>query len=501
MAPPRGRTPAIPAARARRPPGGGNVSNEASARREGVAVISGATGSTGPHELEELRAKLAESATRIDELESRNKELEQRSERHNDELDGWHERYNRAREQSDHAKRLLEETREELQDRTDEIEGLEKRVAELESEADAEEATRSESTELIAELKTRVVQKDRRIDELQRELDLMEYDLRQKRDLIEELESKHNDGNSEARKLDRECELLREVISEKENHVSELKSEIEEQSREIYDLKLGTGVKDLEEAKRDVLEKYFEKNREVDELREKARVLQRRSEEYQAEIEALEERINDNRDIASHPDFERKQREVDRAVADLAQAQEDVERVQAKLEQFGPEAKAKIEAQLNFLERKNRALQEKLDKLSGAADGGLSMAEREEMEAQLRASTREARETQTKLEAAEAKLRELEAGAPAPGETGQISEAKLLRASAAAHLEEVEDAFAMFAQDTKLLETYVDEAKGEAKGTAAAEAVEALTDLLNVVKGDADDVKDALNQLKRLVKD
>ena len=437
-----------------------------------------------------LQAEIVERDTRIEELEQRIKELEIREERKDDELDGWHERYNRVREQVDHVQELIEQKREELQDRDDEVSRLEEQNSEIESQLAAIEATATEASELTGELKARVVQKDRRIDELQRELDMMEYDLRQVREENEAFLDSINGGGAEVRRLERETTTLRAVITEKENIISELKLELEEQSREIYNLKLGTGVKDLEEAKRDVLEQYFEKNREVDALTEQLQNVKRDNEDLKEQLSESEERIAEQKDISSHPDFERKLRELERTQEDLSLAHEENNRLEAKLSQFGPEEKARIEAQLNFLERKNRALQEKLEQQDSSDQKGLSSDERDQLREEiesLRSALTEAKAAQDVVEVT------------SPGQAAVEQQHIGVEATEAMTL--LQEAFEAMAGNAGLLRAYADDAAEATSGGPASEAIESLRDLLVVVNSDASELRSALKAMKKHLMD
>ncbi len=422
-----------------------------------------------------LKRDLAESQVRVDELKARVHELEQREARHEEELDGWHERYNRAREQVDHAQSLVEETRSELEESNGRVEELEARVVELEGQIGRVEARHSEEAALLTELKTKLVQKDRRIDELQRELDLMEYDLRSAREELESLQDSFNQDNSQQRQLEREQELLREIMAEKENVIGELKIELEDKDREIYDLKMGTGVMDLEQAKSDVLEKYFDKNRECDELNEKLKAAEREEGDLKSRIEELEERLSDSRDITEHPDFQRKLREIERAQDDLKEAQDAYTKLEDRLEDFGPEAKGKLDAQINFLERKNTAIQEKLDaaraELDDAREGNAG-----------KSSTQE------------------EADSTSDGATGQIGQQALSRARALEKHSVLSELFSGWRSNLKLLQSYMDElAEALDKGDAPEDSLEGAGEVITVLTTDSKDVRKELREMESIL--
>jgi chromosome segregation ATPase len=308
-----------------------------------------------------LETAVADAGARVEELELRCQELELRESRHEQELDGWHGRHERVREQLDHAQGLLESTRAESAERERLLDELERTVADLQSQAAGRESREQEAGDDLADLKTKVVQRDRRIDELERELDLMEYDLRAVREELEGLEDSLRHDNSETRALEREIALLREVNADKENVVTELKLKIESQAREIYDLKAGTAVQDLEAAKQEVLEQFFEKNREVDRLAEALKEAEHRERDLDGQIEHLAKQVTEKRDLSDHPDFQRKVRELERAQSDRDDSQAALERAEEKLVGFGPEIKAGLDGEIAFLERKNQALTERIE--------------------------------------------------------------------------------------------------------------------------------------------
>lgn len=319
--------------------------------------------SYSPHQEDLERAQ-----DRVRELELRCRELELREQRHDEELDGWHERYTRVKTQLEHAEELVAQLREESRDNADQAAGLDERLAELVGQHAALESSRSESAGAITEMKLKVVHKDRRIEELERELDMMEYDLREAREHVESLQDSFNQDMAGQRQQDRELELLREVISDKENVIGSLKTEIETQGREIYDLKMGTGLKDLEEARQEVMDKFFEKDREVDQLAEKLRLVEHELQGREQTITDLEARLVEQRDLSAHPDHQRKLRELERAQSDLASALEESSRLQERAEIFGPDQKAQMDAEVNYLQRKNKALQEKLEETRATVD-------------------------------------------------------------------------------------------------------------------------------------
>ncbi|MEE2779593.1 MAG: hypothetical protein VYE15_03650, partial [Myxococcota bacterium] len=316
----------------------------------------------------EREEALDDANDRVRELELRCRELELREQRHDEELDGWHERYTRVKTQLEHAEELVIQLRDEGRDHAEQAAELDERLAELVGRHAALESSKSESAGAVTEMKLKVVHKDRRIEELERELDMMEYDLREAREQVESLQDSFNQDMAGQRQQDRELELLREVISDKENVIASLKTEIETQGREIYDLKMGTGLKDLEQARQEVMDKFFEKDREVDELQEKVRLLEHEHEGRKQDVLDLEARLVEQRDLSSNPDHQRKVRELERAQVDLAAAQEETSRLQERMEVFGPDQKAQMDAEVNYLQRKNKALTDKLEESQATID-------------------------------------------------------------------------------------------------------------------------------------
>lgn len=419
-----------------------------------------------------MEKDLTEAQERVQEMEARIVELETREGRFDEELDGWHERYNRVREQMDHGGELLERSREELEERDELIAEHEARIASLEGQLGAFEATRGETGDQLSELKAKAVQKDRRIDELQRELDLMEYDLRSSREELEALQDSFNHENTQERRLNRELETLREVIADKENVISELKGEIEEKARENYDLRLGTGIKDLEEARRDVLDSLFAKTKEVDLLREQLKAQERETVGVREQVGELEAKVTEQKDISSHPDFQRKVRELERALEDLSDARADQEKLGKRLDDFGPEQKGKLEAEINFLQRKNKALQDKLESVQDDVE--------------------------------ELEKRAQEAGpvlaAPVAEATADLDSSVAIRVRGSERVAQAMENYAVWKANLNLLRNYLEEAE-EAVGDAAActSALESVNELVTLVLSDAGELRKELVGLKDLL--
>jgi predicted nucleic acid-binding Zn-ribbon protein len=418
-----------------------------------------------------MERELSEAKERLGEMSARIVELETREGRFDEELDGWHERYNRVREQLDHSGELLARAREEVEERDELVAEHESRITSLEAQLAAIEATRGETGGLLSDLKAKAVQKDRRIEELQRELDLMEYDLRSAREEVEALQDSFNHENTQERRLNRELATLREVIADKENVIAELKAEIEEKARENYDLRMGTGIKDLEEARRDVLDSLFAKTKEVDQLREQLKSAERETAAAREQVGELEDKVTEQKDISSHPDFQRKVRELERALADLEEARSDQEKLGKRLDDFGPEHKGKLEAEINFLQRKNKALQDKLESV------------------------------QEELSAADLRAREAKpAAAAVPEATSDIDTALTLRVRGAERVAQAMENYAVWKANLNLLRNYLEEAEESVDDSkACSAALESVSELVTLVLSDAGELRKELVGLKDLL--
>lgn len=518
------------------------------ARRPSVVGVDPAELRAAQERASKLEDAIKDSKSRLDDARRRIEELEGREGRFDSEISEWSDRYNKVRAQLDHAQALLDREKADNREQQATIEAFEREVADLEGQLQQVEASREEDTEQLAELKSKTVQKDRRIDELQRELDLMEFDLRHARDELESIQDSMNHENTETRKLERELALLREVIQEKESIVKELQIEIEEQEREIYDLKMGTGVKDLEKARTEMLEKYFEKNRESEDLRRKLSEMEKKYAGMEQDLADYEERIAEAKDVSQHPDFQRKVREIERLQGDLDEARETIEKIEKKLEVFGPDAKAKLDAELNFLRRKNQALEEKVEDLDAASEerastgAELTFARKKnealeakvgELEEALAAAKRDARASEDRADAAvtssaggasseeldearrdaeEARAevarlrRELEdareaaASGGSPGlddATGQSSVDRALRIDALGTVDEVVDLFGSWKSNVTLLKSYLDEALAASKeGGSTREPLESINEVLTIIQADANDMRRELASLQ-----
>ncbi|MCC6622714.1 MAG: FHA domain-containing protein [Deltaproteobacteria bacterium] len=488
-----------------------------------------------------LEDQLREEKKKYEEALRRIQDLEARDTRHEDEMRDWQDRYDKAREQTDHMQDLLERARDDNREHEETIEAFEKEVAELESQLKQFEATKGETQDVLADLKSKAVQKDRRIDELQRELDMMEFDLRNAREELESVQNSMNFENTETRKLERELTLLREVIHEKENHAKSLQIEIEERDKEIYDLKLGTGVKDLQQAKTEMMEKYFAKDKEAAELREKVAKLELELGRIKGELADAQDSAKEVKDLSNHPDFKRKDRELQRAIADADAAREELERLQDKLAAFGPEHKAKLESERDTLRKKVTQLEEKVDELEagqvsqGASDAELTSAKRkigqleekiEELEDELAAAKKDAKAAASaggegdaalkkQLTSLEDKVDQLTSdlrkakqetekwkteaekakSAPAPAKPVSFD-----KDAALDNLDAIQDLYRSWMSNLDVLKTYgedIEGAKGDAKKIR--DACDGIGQTLTSIEKDASDMRGELKALRNAI--
>ncbi len=491
------------------------------ASRAPVAGIDPATYRAEQERANRLEEQLKEQRQKTEHALARIRELEQRQGGIDEEQRDWEARYDRAREQSTHVQGLLERARDEVRNRDETIDGLEREVGDLRGAVRQFEATRDQSAEQLADLKSKAVQKDRRIDELQRELDMMEFDLRNARDELESVQNSINFENTETRKLEREQLLLREVIHEKENHIKSLQIEIEERDKEIYDLKLGTGVKDLQVAKTEMMEKYFAKDKEANELRERVAKLEQQLRSAQGELEDASARLTEARDLANHPDFKRKERELQRAVEDAEQLRGELAKSQERLAEFGPELKARLESEAQQLVRKVTTLEERLTAAEGQSAGRVRV-DAELATANRRVVSLESQLTELKGELSDARkaLRErgTGAGSPPAGEDRaaevaalgrKVSELEARTGELSAELTRARDDAERSRGDAERLRAELESARSLSASTldkdGALDSIDAMMDLyrswksnLDVLKTYGDDISAASGNLKAI---
>ena len=312
-------------------------------------------------EIESLSQIIKEQKSSMSDLELRNEELETRSTRYEVELDSITEKYVQIKDQLTLQKQLLEEAREEAADKDDRVFQLESQSSDLESELSAAQDKASDINDQVAALKIKVTQKDRQLEELQRQYDLMEFELRSNKEELQSLQEGFNNDAGDTQKLERRISQLREIIADKENVISELRVDLENKDLEIRQARMGSGMEDLAEEKAKLLQDYYDKNRDVDNLTDELRESKFQQNELQEkvnELTATAERrgkAEENIDVTAHPDFKAKMREFQRLEEQMEDLQRQLESAQEQLE-----SASSTEGDSKKLKSENTSLKRKL---------------------------------------------------------------------------------------------------------------------------------------------
>jgi len=272
------------------------------------------------------------------------------------ELEAISERYRTLKEQARRQAELIEELREEIATKDEQVFDSERELAEVRRELEALKATMDGSADALNDLKVSITQRDRQIEDLQRQLDLTEYDLRAARDEITTLQSDFNRDGGDLQRLERRAQHLQEILEEKETHVDSLRHELQEKDLEIRQIRMGVGIEDLEDEKRKILEDFYNKSREVEELSASLKELQFELDEARHANEELGERIEvlaeRRQDISDHPDYKAALRQLAQRNAEVDKLEETNTELSGKLEAFPPEDRGRYEDEIRFLKRK-----------------------------------------------------------------------------------------------------------------------------------------------------
>ncbi len=315
-------------------------------------------------EIETLRLDLGEHRSMVKDLELKLSDWESRAKRYEVELDSVTEKYVQLKDQLTLSKERLEDAREELEQRNDKVFQLEARLEELETEITSARERASATQEHVSGFKIKLTQKERQIEDLQRQYDLMEFELRAKKEELETLQEGFNSEAGDTAKLERRVNQLREIIADKESVISELRLELENKDIEIRQIRMGVGMSSLEDEKRKLLEDYYSKVREVDELRGK--IDKSKHDRVEAEQKLREAQADADKkaqaaaDFASHPEFKAKVREISRLESQLADVQTELADTSTKLGEFSPDDKKRLTGELAFYKRKSATIEEKL---------------------------------------------------------------------------------------------------------------------------------------------
>ena len=288
------------------------------------------------------------------------------------ELEAISERYRTLKEQARRQTELIEELREEIATKEEQVFDSERELAEVRRELEALKATMDGSADAVNDLKVSITQRDRQIEDLQRQLDLTEYDLRAAKDELSTLQSDFNRDGGDLQRLERRAQHLQEILEEKETHVDSLRHELQEKDLEIRQIRMGVGIEDLEDEKRKILEDFYNKSREVEELAASLKELQFELDEARHENEELGERVEvlaeRRQDISDHPDYKAALRQLAQRNAEVDKLEGSNTELSDRLEAFPPEDRGRYEDEIRFLKRKLDAtasqLQREKEKIS-----------------------------------------------------------------------------------------------------------------------------------------
>ena len=120
---------------------------------------------------------------------------------------------------------------------------------------------------------------------------------------------------------------LKEILEEKESHIEAQRLELQEKDQAIRLARMGVGIEDLEEEKRKVLEDFYKKNQEAEDLTQKLKELTFEKDEAlksAAEAEkALKAHQDKKVDVTGHPDFKAQERKLNNATKRADKAKEE----------------------------------------------------------------------------------------------------------------------------------------------------------------------------------
>lgn len=302
-------------------------------------------------EIQNENVRLTDRATKA---ENRIREMERNSVAD----EGLYDKYAQLKEHAQTLTRQLERTREELAHEQNRALEADAKVRDLDRRLKEAEDKSGDAQERIAGLKVRVTQKDRQIEELQRQYDQLDYEARALKDQVLSLESIINDGNFSNNSYERKINMLQEIIQEKENLIQEKKAELRAKEVELRQAQMGVGLSDLEHEKRKLLEDFHNSIKRNDEQAERLSQQSRQMEQLKSEVEAAKAAADKKPkeiDVAEHPDYKAKQRELERVKEDLTQVQRDLAKAEGKLEHVMAEGKSAKGLEVDLERYKARA--------------------------------------------------------------------------------------------------------------------------------------------------
>jgi pSer/pThr/pTyr-binding forkhead associated (FHA) protein/predicted nucleic acid-binding Zn-ribbon protein len=454
------------------------------------------------NEIETLGRNLSEHKAMVKDLDAKLSDWESRAKRYEVELDSVTEKYVQLKDQLTLSKERLEEAREEVEERNDKVFQLEARLAETEAEVTATRERITSNQEYVQSFKIKLTQKERQIEDLQRQYDLMEFEFRAAKEELQNLQEGYNSEAGDTAKLERKINQLREIIADKESVVSQLRLELENKDIEIRQIRMGVGISSLEDEKRKLLEDYYSKVREVDELRgklEKSKIdkseLDQKLRELQADVEKKTQAVAD---IASHPDFKAKVRENARLEERLHEVEAELAGVNTKLGEFNPDEKKRLQGEVAFYKRKSATIEEKLQQ------GQQRVGELELLVERLSAQ-------KTELEAAQAAASvALPIPTPTPTMAVPIQSgiAAIVKEDLGRELEAIFEMFDQWRGNFSMLKGFLKEVEVAVKANPSAtdpamadpiESVDSMKDLVSVIDSDAGALKSGLFRLQKQV--
>ena len=323
------------------------------------------------------------------------KELDEKSVRLSMQFESVTDKYRQVREELDRLRLRLEDARDTATEKEDQVDSLSRGSKMLEEEVRALRLAVSDGDGKVRELKIRLTEKDRQIDQLHDQLAETEYELNEARTEVKQLQAEFNRDSGEASRSEQRANLLREIIEDKENIIAQLRRDLEEKDREIKQVRMGVGLVDLEEERRKVLDDFYKKTREVDELTDQVAQARREKEEVQATVAELQAKLDEADEhlverLENHRELEQGAKDMRRELASTARERdrlaEEVEELRTRLDSIPLDEYQRTGAEAAALREEVEQLRSKLDKArTEAAELAQTQANNEELE-QVRAS-------------------------------------------------------------------------------------------------------------------
>ena len=314
-------------------------------------------------ERDEAVTELKDVRTQLEQLEQDHQRKSNREDRFEIELEALSEKYRVLKDQSRRHASLVEDLREEIATRDEQIFDLERELVEVQGTAAKLNESIEGSQDVIKDLKVAITQRDRRYEDGQRQLDLTEFEYRKVKDELEALQSGFNQENTDLKKTERRLSHMKEILDEKEAHIENQRLQLQEKDQEIRLARMGVGIEDLEAEKRKVLEDFYKKSHEVEQLegdlKERDFQIKELQEQVSAANERLDQLMNKEIDVAGHPDYKALERKLTNAKTRAKTASEKSKTLEKSIEAFPPEDRERLENEIRFLNRKLEVTKEK----------------------------------------------------------------------------------------------------------------------------------------------